>query len=162
MFFSSIHDDSIHDNSNDKNSSILFNSESSLPIFNSQLQNTDASDKTSKNASDQEYDYNENYYSSDNDSSTKDCDAEVPDLINGLQNWALSDSVSLSTLGNLLSVLKLYHSELPIDPRTIMKTIPTAVKAKCVPPGEYYHFGLIKAINLFIEKIAAILSPKNL
>ena len=40
-----------------------------------------------------------------------------------LQNWAVENQISHSTLGSLLSILKSTYDEmLPLDPRTLLKT----------------------------------------
>ena len=54
--------------------------------------------------------------------SESDAEAPTSDLVTSLRFWASSFSVSLAALTALLSILRVFHPELPRDARTILKT----------------------------------------
>lgn len=50
----------------------------------------------------------------------------------------------------ILRVLQPFHPQLPLDSRTLLKT-PIRFVTKPLENGDYCHFGLIKALNEFLE-----------
>ena len=63
--------------------------------------------------------------------------------------WYFHNRISISALGGLLSALKPHHPELPLDPRTLLKT-PTNYVMREISgqQGHYYHFGIAAGIDL--------------
>jgi hypothetical protein len=59
------------------------------------------------------------------------------------------------SLSALLEILKPIHTELPKDPRTLLKTVNTAEiqpLIKNVFDGSYYHFGIVRGIESQLHK----------
>lgn len=82
----------------------------------------------------------------DESDSHSDSDAHQPSddlLISSLSYWATFYSISLVALFALLSILKLFHSQLHKDRRTLLRTQSHVAKTH---GGEYYHFGLVQEI----------------
>lgn len=94
------------------------------------------------------------------DSESDDADAEAPtsELVTSLRFWASSFSVSLAALTALLSILRVFHPELPRDARTILKT-QGEIKTKKMEGGEYYHFGLATGL---MSKLNSLKLPASL
>ena len=94
------------------------------------------------------------------DSESDDSDAEAPtsELVTSLRFWASSFSVSLAALTALLSILRVFHPELPRDARTILKT-QGEIKTEKMEGGEYYHFGLATGL---MSKLKSLKLPANL
>ena len=76
------------------------------------------------------YENNENEVSCSSDSheeSSDECNDEEDeefDLIQELRTWALRYNITHAAFNSLLKRLKKVHPDLPIDSRTILKTIP--------------------------------------
>lgn len=68
-------------------------------------------------------------------------------LILALIDWVLLYDIPRSAVRSLLAILKPFHPELPLDPRTLMKT-PTHYALKNISGGQYYHFGISGGIQL--------------
>ena len=67
-------------------------------------------------------------------------------LLDSLASWAIQFSVSLVALTALLSLLRVYHPELPKDARTILKTkMDYRIQEKC--GGLYHYRGILKALH---------------
>lgn len=94
---------------------------------------------------------------SESDSESEFQCVEPDSLAESLANWAVRFGVSLVALTALLSLLRVYHSELPKDARTILKTnTECEILNKC---GGLYHYrgfltALYKTLTLLSEKIA--------
>lgn len=73
------------------------------------------------------------------------------DIKTQLAQWALSENITHSALGNLLKILKPHFEQLPLDPRTLLKT-PRRTETKIISPGEYHHFGLEKVVNYLLQQ----------
>lgn len=78
-------------------------------------------------------------------------------LVERLANWSIEFGVSLVALTALLSLLRLYHPELPKDARTILQTkTEYKIHQKC--GGLYHYRGILTAIGntltQLIEKVA--------
>lgn len=69
-----------------------------------------------------------------------------------LASWAVSEQISHVALQSLLKILKthLCHSELPSDPRALLRT-PRNTIVKEVHPGFYWHYGLENGIKQFLK-----------
>lgn len=74
---------------------------------------------------------------------------------NLLQEWAIKNQIRHSALKELLSILNChFDSQLPLDPRTLCKTPShSSDKIRKISGGEYFHFGLLNAINEFLESL---------
>lgn len=63
-----------------------------------------------------------------------------------LVDWAIDNSVSLSTLASLLGILQVFHPSLPKDPRALLKTPRmyenSEIKVFNDGISHYYHFGV--------------------
>jgi len=93
-----------------------------------------------------------NYFdSSDSDDDSDDLTLDTPDIRNQLAEWAVDNNITHSALSSLLSILKQHHTNLPTDPRTLLKTPHTYNVKEIVgirgQVGQYYHFGLAAGIN---------------
>lgn len=73
-------------------------------------------------------------------------DKDVPNLTERLQSWAVNEKVSHSAVTSLLHILHEYHSFLPMDCRTLLKT-PRQMKTKKLFNGEYLHFSLTHTLK---------------
>jgi hypothetical protein len=69
------------------------------------------------------------------------------DIRSLLSAWAVAYSISHKALLALLEILCAYFTELPKDPRTLLKTPRTDVALKVVSNGSYYQFGLADQIE---------------
>lgn len=78
--------------------------------------------------------------------------ALVKDL---LSNWALKNNITLQAMDQLLKILKLYHSDLPNNARSLLHT-PRQINTKIVNPGRYYHFGLDKCIHRLLKSYNSV------
>lgn len=74
-------------------------------------------------------------------SSDNEGTAEGKSLGVHLREFYVESKVNLTQLGLLLSKLRLFHPELPCDPRTIVKT-PRSTNVKQLANGTYVHIGL--------------------
>ncbi|XP_044222685.1 uncharacterized protein LOC122992804 [Thunnus albacares] len=88
--------------------------------------------------------------------SESDAEAEFSDehvsLLDSLSNWALQFSVSLVALTALLSLLRVYHPELPKDARTILKTqVNYKIQEKC--GGLYHYSGILTALRNTLTRL---------
>jgi len=88
--------------------------------------------------------YSENPYISDTDSDGDDLIADKS-LEHDLQSWATTHKVTHASLRDLLSILGKYHTSLPKDPRTLLRTA-NECKIVEVEGGSYYHFGLAASL----------------
>lgn len=85
----------------------------------------------------------------DNESASECEDEEVVDgelLASELRNLATLFNIPLLALNGLLSVLKVFHPNLPKDSRTLLKT-PGQYDIKDVQGGSYHHFGVIDSLS---------------
>ncbi|KAJ8929887.1 hypothetical protein NQ314_017381 [Rhamnusium bicolor] len=77
-----------------------------------------------------------------------------------LRHWAVTTSVSHSSVTSLLHILSPYYpNELPLDCRTLLRT-PTHMVAKKLNSGEYSHIGFEKSCIQILERLSDI--PDNL
>jgi hypothetical protein len=98
-------------------------------------------------------------YSSDSSSSDSEsvgCDGDAgkadPELLNVLlADWALQFSTPLASLGALLKILKPFHTNLPLDPRTLLKTPRCSAVRTISGGGQYAHFGLQRGLVTLIK-----------
>ena len=67
-----------------------------------------------------------------------------------LCRWAVNVKIPHSHLNPLLTILKGYHPELPLDARILLLT-PRKIVLRSVLPGEYYHFGIASGIIKSLE-----------
>ena len=63
-----------------------------------------------------------------------------PGLHEMLQFWAVSKGISHSSLRDILHILKPYHPDLPLDPRTLLSTGTVDGVRPIEGGGFYYHF----------------------
>lgn len=66
--------------------------------------------------------------------------------------WAIKENITLSVLGNLLSILREIPgcNDIPKDSRTLVKTSRKIIVSP-LDCGEYVYFGIEKTINLFCK-----------
>ena len=71
-----------------------------------------------------------------------------------LRQRAVDNQISRTAISSLLTILKQnYDACLPSDAHTLLKTpvnLTSLIKEKC--GGQYYHFGLVKAIDNFVSR----------
>jgi hypothetical protein len=68
-----------------------------------------------------------------------------------LRKWALNESVNHKQLDSLLKILKLYHPELPLSSRTVMKTPRKTEEVVMVQGGEFIYVGIENQIRKLID-----------
>lgn len=73
-----------------------------------------------------------------------------------IKKWAISEKISHTAVTSLLHTLHDYHSELPLDCRTLLKTS-RQIQTKHVGNGEYIHFNLKVTLKQTLEKNTAVL-----
>lgn len=95
--------------------------------------------------------FDQNYDCDNEYSSTSSSIDDDPNLSSCLKKWCIDCNVPHTTFGELLKILHPFHSYLPLDPRTLLNTS-IYLNIINVSPGKYWHFGLLRAINLIIEK----------
>ena len=64
-----------------------------------------------------------------------------------LADWATSFNITHTSLSSLLSILNKYHPELPLDPRTLLRTPKTYLIRNLDTGGEMCYFGINKGIQ---------------
>ena len=72
---------------------------------------------------------------------------EEPGLHELMQFWAVSKGISHSALRDILRILKPYHPDLPLDPRTLLSTGTVDGIQPVEGGGFYYHFGVADGIK---------------
>lgn len=72
-------------------------------------------------------------------------------LVSNLQQCSLTNRVPHKALSELLHILHSFHSHLPLDARTLLKTPSIKPKYKKLETGEYIHLGLTKNIIIFLR-----------
>lgn len=88
---------------------------------------------------------------------TNEKDAEnlnEPSTQEMLREWAVKFKVPHNSLNSLLRILQSkYDASLPSDARTLLKTpINLSSSIKEIAGGQYYHFGLLRALDNYISK----------
>lgn len=73
------------------------------------------------------------------------------DFKGDLARWAVLTKNSHSNIRPLLYMMRLYKIDVPLDPRTLLKTPRTTEIKKC-QYGEYKHFGLMDSLKNIIDK----------
>ena len=72
-------------------------------------------------------------------------------LADQLAEWAVTFRVTHTSLSALLSILRVFHTDLPKDPRTLLRTGKNYT-VQTVAGGSYYHFGIASGI---LQKLGA-------
>lgn len=100
-------------------------------------------------------------HESDSENSGNNCVAvstnfeAIPEnLKKNLVLWAIQHNISNICLRDLLNILHNSHPYLPLDPRTLLQTRVSLEKIFIeVPPGRYWHFGLVRALTKVFESV---------
>lgn len=83
--------------------------------------------------------------------SDDDDEIDKPKIGEFLRSWTQQYQIQKNALSKLLKGLIAFgHSDLPSDSRTLLQT-PTQRSVVNVPPGQYCHIGLKKALNCYME-----------
>ncbi|EFN82089.1 hypothetical protein EAI_00989, partial [Harpegnathos saltator] len=90
-------------------------------------------------------DENSNYENEEND----DEDEQV-EFRQWLRKWNFKHNITIQACRELLVKLKLYHSNLPLDPRTLNET-PKVTSIVKFSNGSYVHVGLISGLERHLE-----------
>ena len=71
------------------------------------------------------------------------------DLAIELKTWYNTNGVNLSSFKNLLHILHKYHSELPLDPRTLLKNdiLVESLEIENFDEGQFVYFGIGNSIK---------------
>jgi len=71
-------------------------------------------------------------------------------LTSKLAAWAVKNNITLSALGNLLSIIQEIpgYNDIPKDARTLVKT-PSKIIITSLDSGTYFYFGIEKTLNSF-------------
>lgn len=101
----------------------------------------------------------EQEFLNNNDDNT---DTEKSDFKRFLASWAVKENIAQASLRSLLKGIKQYtcvkcHHDIPSDPRTLLRT-PRSTNIRNCGSGEYYHFGLLKAIENSCSSLSINLS----
>lgn len=72
-------------------------------------------------------------------------DSVAEQLCTKLAEWAVNYQIPQTALSSLLSLLRNYHPDIPMDARTLLKT-PSQCNVKEISGGSYYHFGVEKSL----------------
>ena len=72
-------------------------------------------------------------------------------LADQLAEWAVTFRVTHTSLSALLSILRVFHTDLPKDPGTLLRTGKNYT-VQAVAGGSYYHFGIASGI---LQKLGA-------
>lgn len=84
-------------------------------------------------------------------------------LTQNLANWAIQHNVSHVCLKDMLKILHNSHPYLPLDPRTLLHTSLAVENVFIdVPPGRYWHFGLVRALTKVFERVDTLTCPKEI
>lgn len=78
-----------------------------------------------------------------------------------LRKYAVFAKTPHAKLRPLLSLLRLYNFDVPVDPRTLLRT-PRSTEVKQCQYGEYKHFGLIESIQNILNKNIDVQLPEIL
>lgn len=97
--------------------------------------------------------------SSDSESEANQMDdAELtPSLRDDLAQWLVEENITRESGLKLMKILRRFHPELPIDPRTITTGSTTAIEVVKKCGGDYYYIGVIKQI----QKLFSSLPPST-
>lgn len=83
---------------------------------------------------------------SDDTSADQASDGSGPrTLRQDLAEWAAAGKIPRIQVTKLLHILHAHHPDLPLDSRTLLRTM-RVVNSREVEPGRYYHFGLAKGL----------------
>lgn len=85
-------------------------------------------------------------------------ESDVEPLVARLRRWYCSSHVNLTQLKMLLTELKPYHPDLPLDPRSIVQT-PVCVNIKPLNNGSYIHIGIKQGL---VKRMASGIKPNFL
>lgn len=67
-----------------------------------------------------------------------------------LRQWAIKNKLTHCALTDLLHILRSYHSDLPMDARTLLQT-PKSLNITYLDTGEFCYFGLRNTLNKIIS-----------
>ena len=56
-----------------------------------------------------------------------------------LKNWAVKCQITHTALNMLLKILRIFHSDLPLDSRTLLISTPSVQGIKSICDGKYHH-----------------------
>jgi hypothetical protein len=104
-------------------------------------------------------DVDEDYDDDDDDDDLYDeqLSGEQLPLAAKLADWAVEDSVALTSVSKLLAILQPYHNSLPLDARTLLKTPRNyEIRNLANSEGQYYHFGIERGISLSLRHVAYV------
>ncbi|KAJ8034455.1 hypothetical protein HOLleu_21303 [Holothuria leucospilota] len=73
-------------------------------------------------------------------------DFDDSSLSEQLGEWATSNNIPQGAVSSLLSILKVFHKNLPKDPRSHLKPVKD-ISLENIAGGEYYHFGIVNCIK---------------
>lgn len=83
----------------------------------------------------------------------------MPDTSSFLKNWTHQFNIQKTALNELLKHLKQNgHPNLPADSRTLLRT-PTQRTVVTIPPGQYSHIGVFKALDNYLSSCP--IAPSN-
>jgi len=85
------------------------------------------------------------------DSSSESESSDTESLRDSLAGWAMQFNVPKNAVTALLKLLNRYHSDLPLDSRTLHGTPRSHVICSLAGGGQYVHFGLQKGIEALIH-----------
>ena len=101
------------------------------------------------NESDEEFEVHSS--SSEESCISDDIETAEASLAEQLAMWAVKFNVTTTSLGSLLSILKGFHKELPLDPRTLLHTPTKYPINNLVSGGEMCYFGIGSGIKSLAE-----------
>jgi len=87
---------------------------------------------------------------------------DQPSLTEQLAVWATECNIPGVAITRLLHILKRYHPFLPNDARSLQHTSRKYAFMKLDNGGEYYHFGLLNSLKLYLSESVSNLSELHL
>lgn len=94
------------------------------------------------------------------DDGSDDVGTPSPDLASQLSDWAIQFGVSLCALSALLSILRVHHTFLPKDGRSLLKTKTQYVMEK-LAGGCFYYFGVLKTLSDTLETLSCKVQDRH-
>lgn len=82
---------------------------------------------------------------------SSDSNALQNNLQNKLKYWVLAHNITLSALDELLSILKVFHPDIPLTGRSILHT-PRTTRSIELHNGKFTYFGICNHLNRLLEK----------
>ncbi|KAL0151586.1 hypothetical protein M9458_053103 [Cirrhinus mrigala] len=88
------------------------------------------------------------------------CSQRDSDLQSSLADWAIEFGISLIALSAPLTILKVHHSSLPKDGRTLLKT-KTSYSITSIAGGVFHYCGILNSVRKILDKVWHTVGDKH-